>query len=535
MRSTGLFCIFFLTLFLINGLGVFELSAQDTQFENAKNDNPKTLALTLSETIERALKNNVAITVSSYGSKVGEQNIIDEKAVFDPSVSLEFTADERANQVSSAFASPSVSNNKNLNWKAGIEQKLWTGTEWEAVFENTRNKTNSAFAGLNPQYSSEVNLNLTQPLLKNFGIDVNKSDIYISNNNRDISELEFKGKVIDVVNETEDTYWDLVFGIEDMKVKKKSLERARDLERRVKAQVDVGTLAPLEMLQAQAEVASREVDVIEALDNVKDRDDALKNTVNIRLDIKASDRVIQPLDRPRVDAKNRINVSQSIRRALVARPDYLSKKKELENKNIQIKFNKNQLYPALDLIASLGLNGIAGEARGVPLGGGGPIVRSPFDGNYGDALDNLADNDFFQWEVGLKLKYPIGNRSAKSRLTAAKLEAEQMLFELKDLEKIIVLEVREASRQIQTDINRVRAAQAALKFAREKLAAEEKKFKVGLSTSFNVLEFQEDLAKEQSREIQARVDYNKSLNKLRKTLASTFDDYSIQLSTRSMQ
>ncbi|HCG73805.1 MAG TPA: hypothetical protein DE038_10960, partial [Nitrospina sp.] len=125
-----------------------------------------------------------------------------------------------------------------------------TGGDYELSFDTNRSLSNSTFVGLNPQYTSDLNISLTQPLLKDFGIDNNKREIYIAKNNQKISDYEFKKSVIDVITEAENIYWDLVFSIEDLKVKKKSLERAQDLEKQVKAQVEVGTMAPLEVLQA---------------------------------------------------------------------------------------------------------------------------------------------------------------------------------------------------------------------------------------------------------------------------------------------
>ncbi len=496
--------------------------------------NNQNLPLSLMDTIEQTLKNNVQITVLGYQSKVNAQKVIEEESVFDPSVSVDFTADERANQVSSAFASPDVTENRNLNWNLGLEQKLPLGLEYDISFDNTRNETNSLFAGLNPQYNSELELSMTQPLLKNFGVDVNRTNLYISKNNVTISDLDFAKEVIDIISEAETIYWDLVFSIEDLRVKEKSLDRARDLERQVKAQVDVGTMAPLEILQAKSEVASREEFVIVAKDLIQDNEDNLKNVLNIGFDSPDGRKKIKPLDRPKIYNQFQMSNDEAVKEALTLRPDYLAKKMELENKNIEIKFNQNQLYPSLDLVATLGLNGIAGDAQSISTFGGTP-GQSRFGGDYGDTLGNLFDTEYYQWEVGLKLKYPIGNRSAKSRLTSSRLESEKLLFDLKDIEKNIVVEVREALRQLKTDLKRIEAARAARKFAEEKLKAEEKKFKVGLSTSFNVLEFQEDLAEEQSNEIKAIIDFNKSIIRTRQVMASTLKDHNIELSTRSIK
>jgi len=485
--------------------------------------------LTLKDAVEGTLKNNVAIAVQEFNSKIREQDILDRKSEFDPTLGAELSAQERTNQVASAFAAPDKSRNLTHTWDLFLKQKLVTGADYELNFTNDKNKTNSSFAGLNPQYSSDLTLSLTQPLLKNFGIDNNKRNIYIAKNDLQISDYEFQSKVIDTVTEVENVFWELVFSIEDLKVKDKSLDRARDFEKRVRAQVEVGTLAPLEILQAQSEVASREESLIKAADLIQDNEDNIKNILNINFDSSDGQKKLLPADKPEFKPEEKFVLEDSLKEALQKRPDYLTRKKDLESQNILVKYNENQIYPSLDLVGSLGLNGISGDA--INITSGSVQGRSRFGGGYDEALANTFSTEYFLWEFGVKMSYPLGNRSAKSRLTASRLEVAQTLLDIKDLEKKIVVEVREAVRQIQTEAKRVYATRIARKLAEEKLSAEEKKFEVGLSTSFNVLEFQEDLAIEQSNEIRALIDYNKSRIRLRQVVATTLDAHNIKMSS----
>ena len=484
-----------------------------------------TLQLSLQDVIENTLKNNVSIAVQEFQSKIRKEEIITQEAEFDPSITMEGKAASEKNPLASVFVQPPLRKTDSIGLDLSFNQKLKLGTEYEIKFDNERSGTNSNFAGLDPQYTTRFEVNLTQPLLKNFGVAVNKSNIYIAANNLDISDFDFKNKVIEVIVDAESVYWDLVFSREDLKVQQKSVERARDLERRVKAQVEVGTMAPLEILQAQSEVASREEAVITARKLIQDNQDNLKNILNISFDSPEGMKEIQPLDSPKFLVEASVSLKESILTALKMRPDYLAKKKELDNKNIQVRFNENQLYPTLDLVASFGLNGISGDETSPGF--------SAFEGNLGRSIERTFSGDFPAFEGGLLFKYPLGNRAAKSRLAVSKLETAQLLMDIKDLEKTIVVEVREAARQIDTDKKRVQASRIARKLAKEKLIAEEKKFEVGLSTSFNVLEFQTDLAEEQSKELKAVVDFNKSKIKLRKVLATTLEKYNIQMASDS--
>jgi len=282
------------------------------------------------------------------------------------------------------------------------------------------------------------------------------------------------------------------------------------------------------MLQAQSEVASRDQLLLSALDIIQDNEDKLKNILNYSFNSQQGKSSLNPSDPPVFDPGTEGILEEAIQIALKDRPDLLVKRKELENRNIEVKYNENQTYPTLDLVSSLGLNGISGEA--IDITSGTVKGKSKFGGGYDNALSDLGSGKYRLWEFGFKLSYPLGNRAAKSKLAGKKLEVAQLLMDIKDLENKISMEVREAYRQIKTDIKRVHAARIAKKLAEEKLSAEEKKFEVGLSTSFNVLEFQEDLAEEQSNEIRTIIDYKKSRNRLRQVKAQTLKENNIQFS-----
>ena len=487
------------------------------------------LSLSLSDVVMRTLVSNLAIEVEGFNSKVKAENVIDGESKFDATFEINLSEEEEVRQQSNAFSSPVKSRNKSHNWDFSLTQKLVTGADYKLSFTNDRNRTNSVTAGLNPSYFTEMVFSLTQPLLKNFGIDLTKRNIYIANNEVNISDYVFEDKVIDIISDVENVYWDLVFSIEDLAVKKKSLERARNLERQVKAQVEVGTMAEIETLQAQSEVASRDESLLVAQDLIQDNEDILKNILNIDYGSEEGLKAIYPSDRPEMVA-DEINLYQAIKDTLLNRPDYLGKKKELENKNILVKFRENQLYPTVDLFGTMGLNGLSGDA--ITVNSGTFQGRSKYGGDYGTALSDSLTGKFYNWEVGLKLSYPLGNRSAKAQLSASRLEKAQLILSIKDLEKSIIVEVREAVRQLKTDLKRINATRIARKLAEEKLKAEEKKFEVGLSTSFSVLEFQEDLAEEQSNEIKALIDFKKSKIRLRQVMATTLKENDIKLKSK---
>jgi outer membrane protein TolC len=492
---------------------------------------PGSIVLSLKAAIIRALSNNVSIAVESFNSKVKKETIMESLSEFDAMLGLELSTGRKTQQLASAFSSPNRMANDNDNWDLSLSQKLVTGANYQFDFTNNRNKTNSKTAGLNPSYSSEFQLSLTQPLLKNFGVDLNKRNIHIANNDVDISDYEFKAKAIDVVSDVENTYWDFVFTLGDLEVKQKSLERAKDLQKRVKAQVLVGIMAPIETLQAESEVASREEFLLTAQDVIDDNQDKLKNILNIDFSSPEGLSPIYPSSKATVLMED-FNFNEIVKMALANRPDYLAKKKDLENKDILVKYQENQIYPSVDLVGSLGINGLSGEA--ITITSGTFQGKSSYGGSYGNSLSDALSTKYYNWEFGVKFSYPLGNRSAKSKLSASRLEKAQSILSIKGLEKKIILEVRESARQLKTDSKRIKAANVAKKLADEKLKAEEKKFEVGLSTSFNVLKFQEDLAEAQSNVIKTIIDYKQSRIRFRKSIASTLKHHDVSLTTKEI-
>ena len=490
---------------------------------------PSSLVLSLKDAIIRTLSNNISIQVESFNNKIKKESVAESLSEFDATLGLELSTGRKTQQLASAFSSPNRMENDNDNWDLSLSQKLITGANYQFDFTNNRNKTNSETAGLNPSYRSEFQLSLTQPLLKNFGIDLNKSNVHIANNKVDISENEFKTKVIAVVSEIENTYWDFVFSLKDLEVKQKSLERAKDLQRLVKSQVLVGTLAPIETLQAESEVASREEFLLTAQDAIEDNQDKLKNILNIEFLSSEGLKPIYPSTPANIQIEE-IDIKESMKMALANRPDYLGKKKDLENKDILVKYQENQIYPSVDLVGSMGLNGLSGEA--ITITSGTFQGTSAFGGSYGNSLTDSLSTNYYDWEIGVKFSYPLGNRAAKSKLSTSRLEKAQLILGIKDLEKEIILDIREAVRQLKTDSKRIKAATVAKQLAEEKLKAEEKKFEVGLSTSFNVLEFQEDLAEAQSNEIKTILDYKQSRIRFRRSTASTLKYHDVTLSAK---
>ena len=476
-------------------------------------------SLSLQKVIEISLQNNLDIAVERMNPKIEEENITLETSAFDPNFFADFSIGQNVTPSASSLSNP-VTSRDNRKFAVGLKQTLKIGTSYELKFGSVRSGTDSTFSALNPQFGTFIDLDFTQPLLKDFGINLNTRKIKIAANNRSISQKEFKNLVIQSISDVQNIYWDLVFKRGDLNVKKQSLDLAKDLEKRERIRVEVGVLAPLEILQAQSEVAAREEAVIITENEIKDLEDQLKTNLNFPPGAEEWNLTLVPADSPSFTTEI-FQLEEYIKTALENRPEMGQSRLDLENNRIDVTYKENQLYPTIDLVASFGLNGISGNVV--------PTKTSRFGGGYGRSVDRALSGDAYSYDVGVMFEYPIGNRAAKSSLTASKLEVKKTLIEIKNLEQQITLEVKEAVRESQTNIKRVKVTRVSKKLAEEKLSAEEKKFEVGLSTSFKVLEFQKDLAEEQSKEINAIIDYTKSIVDLYRVAGITLEKNNIEL------
>jgi outer membrane protein TolC len=347
---------------------------------------------------------------------------------------------------------------------------------------------------------------ITQPLLKNAGIFYNKSDIYIARNDKKRSLLELKETAIEVINSTQTAYWELVKAIEELRVRRKSLERAEDLLKKNRIQVDVGTLAPIELLVAEEGVASQLEGVVVAENDIKDREDELMQVMNLSNNPILSDVSIVPLDSVSFQVRD-VSINESIKIALENRPEVFEQGLDIANARIKVKQEKNQLLPKLDFEAGIRYQGLAG--------------------NKGNAIDRAFSQDFQSEFFGLTLEVPLGNREARSNYSKAKLEEKQTVFNTRKVEQEIVVEVRKAVRQIRTNAERIKASKKAKELSQERLKAEEKKFKVGRSTSLEVIRAQADLAVSEGRATNAIVDYQISLGNLDAVLGTILENNNI--------
>ena len=330
-------------------------------------------------------------------------------------------------------------------------------------------------------YTGEATLRATQPLLKNFGSEVTKTQILIAQNNLTISKEDFRRQVITITSRVQQAYWDLVFRRQDLEVQKQQLVLAQQLLDQIRKQVAVGTLAPLDVLQAETNIARNEERILVADNALRAAEDRLKRVMSFSLIGERADIVIVPADPP-MYTDPALDQDEEIRQALDQRADLIQAKLTLENQHIGLVFDKNQALPTLDLEATLRLNGI--------------------DNRFGGSFEEIEPTKRYGWGVGMTFRYPLQNRQAKSRVQQSQLAIRQQMVRIKDLEENIIAEVRNSFRDVLTNAQRVQATRIASRLAQKQLEAEEKKLQVGLATVFTTLQFQDVLSQQRSNRTQ---------------------------------
>jgi outer membrane protein len=491
------------------------VSGATTPFAVAQQAAPaeqQTLQLSLDEAVKRALENNADIVVARYNPQLSEQLVRGALGYYDPSLSGTFSRTSSDTKGTSAISGGASVNTKRDVWNLGVALPLApSGGLVQLEFDNSRTDTNNAFSNYNPQYNSGFTLSLSQPLLRNLMIDSPRQQLRIARKNREISDVQFHATVVNTIAGVKIAYYNLIYAIDNLAAAQKSLALAKRLLNENEIRVKVGTMAPLDIVTAQAEVASREEGVIVAENAVGNAEDSLKQAIFPQNDPATWTTHIVPSDRPSAEQVP-VDVEAAVKTALEKRTDVIAARKALESNDISLSYARNQLLPDLSLIASYGAAGAGGTQLerdpSVPFGG---AVINTVPGGYGDALSEAFGRDYPTWSVGFQLKYSIPNRSLKAAAAQARITKDQAVASLRRLELNVAAQVRSAARGVESGFKRVGTTQAARVLAAQRLDAEEKKFAAGMSTNFLVMQAQRDLATAEVAELQAIAGYRQSI------------------------
>ncbi len=394
----------------------------------------------------------------------------------------------------------------------GIRQGFLTGTQATLSWGNTRSDTNSLRNNFNPSLTSRITVGIDQPLLQGFGVAVNKRQIIRARNLRDSSNLLFKEQVITVIVLVQRLYWDLVSQQANLEAAQEALRLAEKLYEDNKRRVEIGTLAPIEIVRAEAEVAARQEVLTVAETQIQIQETLIKNALSKNGLASPSISMVRiiPTDRIEVPASESMpELAVLTNMALAARPDIGRDRIALKNTDINLRGIKNGLKPSLDLSIDFTNNGLAGQINPdlVTNAGQSGVVSPFFLGGLGTSLGQVFRRNFPDYSVALQLNIPLRNRQAQADMTASLLEKRQQQIRMRQSENSIRLQVQQSIIQVQQARARFSSAVRARELQEQTLSAEQKKFDLGASTIFLVVTAQRDLVTSRSQEITAQNNY----------------------------
>ncbi len=485
--------------------------------------------ISLDDAILKALRNNLNVAVEILGPDLAQSSVTRAKEVFLPSLSLDLSGQKYEQPATWSLVTTGTNTSNSFDSGLNLAQKIPFGGSLTASLSYYRSKTNQLFQNYNPYYQSTLSFSFTQPLLKNFGLQVSRRSIIVAQNDFEVSRSQFESVLIDTVFQVEQAYWNLVYAIENLKVSRQSLELGRDLLTKTKKEVEVGQTAPIEVLNAEAEVASREAAILQAEAQVRRSRDQLRALISAETGGLAGQDVLVPSESPEFKPFE-ISLERALEQALANRPDLESTRVGIETKQVNFSYAKNQLLPQLDLRITKSSPGISGDRllylNDDPFSG---VVIGTIPGSFRESLRDAMKFLYNNWTIGVTLTVPFGDLLSRGQFAQAKLDLEQTQARFKRQEQQIALEVSDAILTLETNAKSVEAYRIASELAERRLEAEMKKLSVGLTSNYYVLQYQERLASARSLELLALVDYNISVARIAKVTGTTLEKRGISV------
>lgn len=446
---------------------------------------PSRLALT--DAFRLALEANKDVLVAAYGADAAEARIWGAKGEFDPTVFAQATRGRSNLPVAGVPLTETDTSEGGIS--AGVRQRVVTGTDVELTASTSYMRDLTGASALNPQHTSGLSLSVTQDLLRNFGIGINRTNILIAQNNWEISKEDLRSTIIENLFEVENAYWELYFAIADLKVRQVQQERANKLVQRAEAQVKVGEAAPIDVTRAKSSAATQAVAILDARNQIIKLRHRLLRVMGI-LDPELAGTEFELADAP-PGAVSQVSLAEALDTALKSRPDYVQASLAVDNAELQRRFARNQRLPKLQLFGDVSVVGL--------------------DDEFGSSVDMAERGDFNTWEVGLLFEWPVPNRTARANYRVAQLEHLRAKVRLNALTEQVTREVADALADLQTAEGRIASASEAHDLAERLLQAEEKSFSLGRSNSVDVLIAQEGAASAERDVVRARADYANAL------------------------
>jgi HAE1 family hydrophobic/amphiphilic exporter-1 len=458
--------------------------------------NPRAMPLSLDEAIRTSLKANLGVELQRYDFSETAQNLRGAYSIFDIYTAAQLN---KSTSKSPTLRSIDASSSGNTSVNAQAQQTLPTGGSYTIGTTNSRSKTSGGTDLFNPSYSSGLDFGFTQPLARDFGVDITRRNINIARNTLGISRELFRTALLDTTNAVEQAYLDLIYTRQYIDVVRESLFLARDQARITQIRIDVGASAPLDILQPRVQIATSEEALISAVADVRSAEDRLRQLMNLPP---------EEWDRPIIPTSNvgftptSIDVAGSIARAYELRPEIKENQLTSANRRITYQYARNQVLPQFDLVAGYNVAGVGGRSVD---------PTNATSTRFQNAVRQVIANDFPGWNVGVNIGVPIFNIGARAEARRAELDVERYKVVEEQTRQNVAVDVRSTARAIDTAAKEIGASRTAREAAEQNLDAERKRYENGMTTNFQVLQIQQQLSDARARELQALVTYNKAL------------------------
>jgi outer membrane protein TolC len=474
--------------------------------------------MTIDEAVATALEQNLDLQVQRINPQLQDLSIAQFEAAYTPNFVSTLSSTDQTQPSNSVLAGGAagegVTSGQSV-FNVGVQSLTnWGGGSYDVRWNNSRSTTSNFFQSFNPQINTSVIATYSQPLLRNFKIDGTRQQLLVSEKNRDISDVQLTQSIAQTVRNVRNAYYDLMYAIGNLDVQRQSLQLAQQSLKDNRARVEIGTMAPLDIVQAEAEVATREEAVILAEAAIERQQDTVRALVFNPSSPDFWTARIEPTDRVSF-LPTAVDVDMAVKNALSRRTDIQALRNNLEIDDINIRYFRNQSMPDLNAQVNYNARAVGGlqvrrapdPATGLPTG---PIIDSN-GRSYLSALGTAFSGDFPGWTLQLDLSYPVGRSSQEAQLARSRLQLSQRQRQLASLELAVATQVRDAARNVQTNAKRVDATRASRALAEKRLEAEEKKYQAGMTSSFFVLQAQRDLNLARNSELLALVEYAKSV------------------------
>jgi outer membrane protein len=501
--------------------------------------------LSLKDLTKLALQNNLDIAIQDTSEQISQQKIYQAYGDYDPKLTAQLgvNSSKSANTNLSSYSTSSFSKMDRAQWNFTFSQPIKTGGTIQANWNSSRSDNNTTFSLFTPQYSGAATVTFTQPLRRNFRIDQTRANIKLVNLDLKTSDSQFKKTVTDTISNIQSQYWDLVSAVRDYEIKRNSVRLAQISYRDNKKKVEVGTLAPIDVTDAEANMAQREVDLISAEETILSRENTLRSTITNNRNAEIWSQVIVPTDTPDF-MEYKVDLDTAINMALQNRPELEQSNIRLSQLDINRKMYENNRKWQFDLTAAFGSSGTSGpqsyrvdQFTGLPVldSSGNKIPQTPaaLVGGIGNAYKTIFTEGFTNWQVAFQVQIPLRNRSLDSQIAQQQIQRRQELMNAKKTEQTIQVDVRNAVQKLETNRKQVETAGVARRLAKERLDGEEKRFQAGLSQNYLVLQRQNELASAENQELQALISYKKAIINLQKAMYTLLESTDFEIAKGS--